>query len=103
MHLWEVKKESRTDKVIPIKFKEQKVSEILFKFINFTLFIYLNKFELIFKVCELEFEVICLYGRLGYGYSHQMPSLSDRSTFQNVEESNFFRLPGIDVSGEFKP
>ena len=73
LHLWEVKKESRSEKLLSIKFKDQ-------------------------KVCDLELEVICLYGRLGYGYSHQVPSLSDRSTFQNVEESNFFRLPGIDVS-----
>jgi len=71
LHLWEVKKESRSEKLLSIKFKDQ-------------------------KVCDLELEVICLYGRLGYGYSHQVPSLSDRSTFQNVEESNFFRLPGID-------
>ena len=49
------------------------------------------------KICDVEVEMISLYGQFGYGYSHQLANLSERSTFQQVEESVFFRLPGIDV------
>ena len=72
MHLWEIKNESRTEKTFTIKYKDQ-------------------------KICDIEIELICLYGQLGYGYSHQLANLSERSTFQQIEESIFFRLPGIDV------
>lgn len=72
MHLWEIKTESRNEKTFTIKFKEQ-------------------------KICDIEIEMICLYGQFGYGYSHQLANLCDRSTFQQIEESIFFRLPGIDV------
>ena len=43
-------------------------------------------------------EFICKYGPLGYGYSHQLHGLSEKTPAQEVEDSVFFRLPGIDVS-----
>ena len=39
-----------------------------------------------------------LIGSLGYGYSHQLHGLNDKSPHQQVEDSSFFRLPGLDVS-----
>ena len=50
------------------------------------------------KICDLDLEFICKYGPLGYGYSHQLHGLSEKTPAQEVEDSVFFRLPGIDVS-----
>lgn len=44
-------------------------------------------------VCELEVEFVCKYGQFGYGFSHQLGS-NDRTPFQNIEDSIFFRNHG---------
>lgn len=47
-------------------------------------------------VCELEVEFVCKYGQFGYGFSHQLGS-NDRTPFQNIEDSIFFRVHGENV------
>lgn len=71
LNLWELKKESRDEKTVPIKFKDQ-------------------------KICDVDVEFLSQYGNFGYGYSHQLTNLSDKSTCQQIEESVLFRLPGLD-------
>jgi len=71
IHVWELINESNSDRILTLKFKEQ-------------------------KICDLDLEFICKYGPLGYGYSHQLHGLSEKTPAQEVEDSVFFRLPGID-------
>ena len=37
-------------------------------------------------------------GSFGYGYSHQLYGLNEKTTHERVQDSIFFRLPGLDVS-----
>ncbi|CAG5111467.1 Oidioi.mRNA.OKI2018_I69.chr2.g5774.t1.cds [Oikopleura dioica] len=68
----ELQEEASKEKNIVFKIKEQTVFE---------------------PSCELEVEFVCKYGQFGYGFSHQLGS-NDRTPFQNIEDSIFFRVNG---------